>query len=168
MIIIESVLSSESVSQWKLEDKFEDKQAPSLLHFKGNRGCFFHGPYKNIGTWIAVSELSSTVSLLNWSNCGFILLWTPPWDLWSCWAYGWKAWAASPAFPNSDGSPVLEWGLHKGLVLPGEGSSGGKHSFISGWLAALRTQRSDSEISKCVILIKNMIKTEPDKCCFRG
>lgn len=49
--MVESVLTSKSVSQWKFEDKFEDKTATSLLQFKWNRGCFSHGPYKNIGTW---------------------------------------------------------------------------------------------------------------------
>lgn len=29
----ESVFTSKSVSQWKFEDNFEDKQATSLLHF---------------------------------------------------------------------------------------------------------------------------------------
>lgn len=68
--MVESVLSSKSVSQWKFEDKFEDRQAtlPSCT-WKETEDAFFHGPYKNIGSWIEVSELSSSVLLLDWRNC---------------------------------------------------------------------------------------------------
>lgn len=71
--MVESVLTSRSVPLWKFEDNSEDKQATSLLHFKGNRGGFFHGANKNIGTGIEMFQLSSSVLLSNWRNCCFVL-----------------------------------------------------------------------------------------------
>lgn len=138
------------------------KQLP-FCTLKESEDAFF--AFFMVHTMILVLGMKCLNCLLNWRNGGFILLWTPPClGLVKLLRLPMQARAACPAaaaFPNSDGSPVLEWGLHKGLVLPGEESSGWKHSFIAGSLAALRTQKSDSEISKCVILIKKTIKTSP-------
>lgn len=85
--MVESVLSSKSVSQWKFEDKFEDRQAtlPSCT-WKETEDAFFPWSIQKYWflDWSVWTVFQSSFELEKLSVPLFCSELFPAWDSWSC------------------------------------------------------------------------------------